>query len=186
MKYSSNQKGAALITGLIILIIMTGLALAAVRQTIVQEEMAYSNKDRQTAFQAAEAALREGEMLLAQDATIVANYSSDINAIKSYISGVNTTSTGCVSSLKYLCYRDKVIDYKDDAAWSNTGAVRAKTVTTAFATVGTDVTALPQFIIQHAYTLTASNANAFYVTAKGTALKDGTSVYLQSVFIVSK
>ncbi|MFS1524597.1 PilX N-terminal domain-containing pilus assembly protein [Microbulbifer sp. 2304DJ12-6] len=55
------QRGATLLVGLIILLLMTFIGLAAMRGSGMQELMAGNMRDRQLAFQAAEAALRAGE-----------------------------------------------------------------------------------------------------------------------------
>ncbi|WP_444920980.1 PilX N-terminal domain-containing pilus assembly protein [Microbulbifer sp. CnH-101-G] len=56
-----QQKGATLLVGLIILLLMTFIGLAAMRGSGMQELMAGNMRDRQLAFQAAEAALRVAE-----------------------------------------------------------------------------------------------------------------------------
>lgn len=56
-----RQRGAALAIVLILLLIMTLLALASLRGTLMGERMSANMFDRSIAFQAAEAALREGE-----------------------------------------------------------------------------------------------------------------------------
>lgn len=57
----SDQRGSALIVSLIILIVMTVLGLTAMSGSGLQEKMAGNNRDMALAFQAAEAALRDGE-----------------------------------------------------------------------------------------------------------------------------
>ena len=56
-----QQSGAALIVSLILLIVLTVLSIAAMQGTTMQERMAGNYRDTNQAFQAAEAALREGE-----------------------------------------------------------------------------------------------------------------------------
>ena len=56
-----QQKGAALITSLIILLILTVLGVAAMSGSSLQEMMSGNLSDQNTAFDAAEAALRDGE-----------------------------------------------------------------------------------------------------------------------------
>lgn len=58
---SRKQRGAILVVALIFLVVMTLLILASIRGTVMQERMASNLYDRSLAFQAAEAALREGE-----------------------------------------------------------------------------------------------------------------------------
>jgi type IV pilus assembly protein PilX len=66
MTQSSSHKpghegGAALIVTLIVLVIVTLLALASLRGTLLQERMSANLYDRELGFQAAETALREAE-----------------------------------------------------------------------------------------------------------------------------
>ena len=58
---SSHEYGVALIVTLIVLVIVTLLALASLRGTLLQERMSANLYDRELAFQAAETALREAE-----------------------------------------------------------------------------------------------------------------------------
>jgi len=54
----------ALITGLIFMVVLTLIAMAAMRTTMLEERMSRNARDRDAAFQAAEAALRAGELEL--------------------------------------------------------------------------------------------------------------------------
>lgn len=56
-----RQQGAALVTVIVLLLVMTLLGLVSVRATVLEEHMSAGMLDRSLAFQAAEAALREGE-----------------------------------------------------------------------------------------------------------------------------
>jgi type IV pilus assembly protein PilX len=60
-----RQQGAALVVVLILLLVMTLLGLASLRGTLIEERMSANLYDRNLAFQAAEAALREGEARVA-------------------------------------------------------------------------------------------------------------------------
>lgn len=57
----ARQAGAALTVVMILLLVMTLLGLASTRSSLLQERMSGAMYDRALAFQAAEAALREGE-----------------------------------------------------------------------------------------------------------------------------
>lgn len=61
----SRQHGMALIMGLIFLVTLTLLGMAAMRGTILEERMAGNARDRDLAFQSAEAAIRVAEQGLA-------------------------------------------------------------------------------------------------------------------------
>lgn len=64
MKHTFNsyrQRGAALITSLIILLVLTVLGVSAMNTSSLEELMAGNLRDQNLSFQAAEAALRDGE-----------------------------------------------------------------------------------------------------------------------------
>ncbi len=63
---TARQQGSVLITGLIFLVILTLLGTTALRGTLLEEKMAGNLRDETLAFQAAEAALRSGEIFLEQ------------------------------------------------------------------------------------------------------------------------
>ena len=56
-----QQQGAALVVALIMLILMTLVGVTAMQVTTVQQKMVANNRDLNSAFQAAEIALRRGE-----------------------------------------------------------------------------------------------------------------------------
>ena len=71
-----QQAGAVLIVGLVLLLILTVIGLASIRGSDLQERMAGNMRDRNAAFQAAEAALREGEDLL--DLPVLPSFSGSV------------------------------------------------------------------------------------------------------------
>jgi type IV pilus assembly protein PilX len=58
------QKGAALVTSLLLLLVLTIIGITAMQMTRMQERMAGNTRDLNLAFQGAEAALRNGEALI--------------------------------------------------------------------------------------------------------------------------
>lgn len=64
MKKPDFQNGAVLITGLIFMVVLTLIVTASMKTTVLEEKMAGNVRDRDLAFQAAEAALRAGESVL--------------------------------------------------------------------------------------------------------------------------
>jgi type IV pilus assembly protein PilX len=66
---SHAQRGASLIVVLILLLVMTLLGLAVLRNTTLEERMSANLYDRSLGFQAAESALRQGEALANATAT---------------------------------------------------------------------------------------------------------------------
>ena len=65
MHAPSSQRGAALMVVLVLLLLMTLLGLASLRGTLMGQRMSANTYDRNISFQAAESALREGELVLA-------------------------------------------------------------------------------------------------------------------------
>jgi len=77
-----RQRGVALAVVLILLLVMTMLAVASLRGVLLEERMSASVRDRSLSFQAAEAALREGEALAATKPPVpVAGCSNGVCAI---------------------------------------------------------------------------------------------------------
>lgn len=60
-KLPLHQTGAALIVGLVMLLVMTMIGVSAMQTNLLEEKMAGNYRDRDLAFQAAEAALRDAE-----------------------------------------------------------------------------------------------------------------------------
>ena len=60
----SNERGAVLVAGLVLMLVLTLLGIAGMQSATLQEKMVGNQRDRDLAFQAAEAALRDGESLL--------------------------------------------------------------------------------------------------------------------------
>lgn len=87
------QQGSVLIIALIMLLLLTMIGLASMRDTSLQEAMAGNTRDSNLALQAAEAALRKGEsaasalttsQLSALESTpITANYGSSLDGTAS-------------------------------------------------------------------------------------------------------
>lgn len=63
---STSQHGAALITGLIFLVVLTLISLSAIKSTSLEERMAGNARDQDVAFEAAEAGIRDAMKLLPQ------------------------------------------------------------------------------------------------------------------------
>lgn len=88
-----QQRGAALVIVLLLLLVMTLLGLASLRATLLEERMTGALFDRSLAFQAAEAALREGEAFVNAQAV---NIVSDAQARNLLGTAFDCTATGVV------------------------------------------------------------------------------------------
>ena len=62
----ATETGAAMVIALIMLLVLTLLGTATARMTLLEERMTGNTQDNRVAFQAAEAALRDGETFLRQ------------------------------------------------------------------------------------------------------------------------
>ncbi|MED5388441.1 MAG: PilX N-terminal domain-containing pilus assembly protein [Pseudomonadota bacterium] len=69
-KLQRKQRGAALLMGLVLLLIMTLLGISAMRGTTLQERMAGALHEQNLALQSAESALRAGEKALRTSVTL--------------------------------------------------------------------------------------------------------------------
>ena len=67
-----SQAGAVLIVSLVLLLVLTILGVSGVQNTTMEERMAGNYRDRFSAFQAAEAALRVGERAVGVYTTFIA------------------------------------------------------------------------------------------------------------------
>ncbi len=67
----SRQSGAVLAMALIFLVVLTLLGITGAQNTVMEERMTGNYRDRQIAFEAAEAGLRTSENLLLNDATFL-------------------------------------------------------------------------------------------------------------------
>jgi len=65
-----KQRGVALITALILLLVLTVVGVSSLANTVLEERMAGNMRERQIALQAAEAALREGERRVRSESNI--------------------------------------------------------------------------------------------------------------------
>ncbi len=61
-----REQGVVLMVGLVVLMVLSLLAIGSMRATTLEERMSHNSQDRQIAFQVAEAALREAELVLTQ------------------------------------------------------------------------------------------------------------------------
>lgn len=70
--FKPRQSGAALLVTIIMLLVISLLAVNSMQGSIIQERMTANQHDHQLAFQAAEAALRQGELLRRGQAGFIA------------------------------------------------------------------------------------------------------------------
>lgn len=177
----SRQAGIALVVALILLLVVTLFGLAAVGGTLMQQRMSASFYDRQVAFQAAEAAMRQAALAIQANPAAPVGYADCSTAASSGIAA-NT------------CQPDPFTD----------PAMKSIIPTDVTTFSGTLQAARPQYIIQYmgrfpvrrpavsptshaSYrrTPTQSSADFYRITARSgdpARIGDRACVVLQSVF----
>ncbi len=166
------QHGAALITALSILLILTVLGISAMSTSALQERMAGNARDYEVAFEAAESALRAAEQSLA---TSYATLNFDT------VGGTNLN----------LFSKDTTTEqWKDDTLWSSYPSVTltvgsAKYVIQQLDTTIIDTSAVESSSLEaHSYdnreTLVGADVGVFQITVRGFGLSTNSRVMLQS------
>lgn len=120
-----GQQGVTLVVVLILLVLLTLLALTSLRGTLLEQYMSTSQMDRSLSFQAAEAALREGESRASQKPVVPAAGSPCNDGL--------CPAPGVTDTPRWL---------DTDANWNTW----SKAATTVFA--GTGVAAQPRYIVE--------------------------------------
>jgi type IV pilus assembly protein PilX len=174
-----------LVTTLIFLVIMTMLGLASVQGNSLQERMAGNSRDRQLAFQAAEAALREGEKFA--DAIALA---ADTDPSVSVSDALIADQATAISTYKATLSTDK----KDQASalyWEAELKKSHATKVTGFYSTNADISLVenPSYLIEVLNLPTgcqtgvgSGNDKVFRVTARGVGASAGSAVVVQSTF----
>lgn len=164
---SNNQAGAVLVVSLIMLLLLTIIGVSGVQSTSLEEKMAGNNRDRNLAFQSAEAALRAGE---ARIETLWNGGTGSIQAFCTGTAGQFSTVAGCNNAPP---------DPETATTWTDN--TKSITHNTGSSEIGTQ----PRYFITY---VTAYNPGppvtpiSFTVTARGTGGQDATEVILQSHF----
>ncbi len=99
-----SDSGFALVTGLVLLVIVTLLGITSVRTVALQERMAAGSFDRNLALQAAEAALRQGEFAAEQQSKTTPNRNAGFPNFGNYVDANDTCPTAANNSCSHgLC-----------------------------------------------------------------------------------
>lgn len=161
------QRGATLIVALILLLILTMVGVAGMQDTTLQEKMVGNMRDRNLAFQAAEASLRGGEKFL-QAATVP----------------VFNNSGGLINSA-YPNLRAGDPDFWDGYPWVSNSR--------AYGTTFSEISAAPRYVIEEVPTVLApagesikfgvlKEIKSYRVTSRATGGTTDAVVILQSTY----
>lgn len=160
-----QQRGAALIMSMIFLLVLTVIGLAGMDVTSLEEKMAGNMRDRNAAFQAAEAALRDAEDFLNSQAVLPTFdgtngfYALTTDGTKNW-ENVNWASSAAVSSY-------------DGPGFGELNATAAFIVEDLAAASSSDSLEVG---------VPVDNKRYYRVTARAEGLSDKTVVLLQTVY----
>lgn len=167
-----RQSGAVLAVSLLILLVMTLVGVSSMQSTVLEERMASNTREREQAFEAAEAALRGAEAFINSSVAITSSFDTD-------------GSDGL--------YGDTVHDIWRTLAWGATDSTEFSNFQTTYASGGSYK---PRYIIEH-YGTTSNNeynldnygegsgeaeTELFRITVKGVGANNKSPVYLQSAY----
>jgi len=173
----ATQRGSALIMGLIMLLVVTMMGLTAMQSTTQQERMAGNLRDRNIAFQAAEAALRRGEEALMNrcidtfDGDGAYDLEANTAAEKAFVSEAGTVSWNDANSYLFDAFN---ADCASPA--TNVELVQSSAAPRYF------VERQPAVGGPSLETGVAKTIEAFKVTSRGVGGSDSAVVVLQSSF----
>jgi type IV pilus assembly protein PilX len=168
------QQGAVLFVGLIMLVILTLMAVVAMKSSILQERLASGAMDQNVAFQSAESALRDAEIYI----------NANITPASGFVAAC--TNGLCLPSITSMSVWDAISDWTSDARPIVFGS---KTSAPAIP----DIARQPRYIIELLPDLPAAPGNggkssgndgtAFRITAMGWGKRPSTAIMLQSVYV---
>lgn len=164
-----RQQGATLIVSMLMLIVLTLLGVTAMSTSDLEEKMAGNTRDLNLAFQAAEAALMDGEEFVRTGFVSTAVFDGSYD-------GLYPPPAGGVPP-----------DYYDSAVWTT-----ARTYSGTIA----EVNQQPKYIVElmgnlgsediningYGESSGVSDVDTFRITARGTGGSDNAAVLLQSYF----
>lgn len=170
-----HQRGVALITGLIFLVVLTLIALTSARMAGLEERMSGNTRDRSLAVQSAELALRDAELDIRNSGRV---------------SGLTNFVSACTNGLCYNGIQGNAdgTDWNVTPAWSTVDMTAAPSVGygdfTGSGPIG-GLFAQPRYIIEGIRKTPPGGAQPthFYrITVRAQGANPNTVVWLQEVF----
>jgi type IV pilus assembly protein PilX len=185
----SRQSGAALITGLIFLVVLTMIGVTAARMSTLEERMSGNMRDRSIAMQAAELALRDAErdiMGLGTNPRVPA-----ISGISDFVADCDADNTNGTDD-DGLCYGGPLTWATatwSAANWTTNIASAPTSVAYGDFTGAPDIAGIPaaqqpRYLIEGMKKTVAGGGEAFYyrITVRAQGANPNTIVWLQEVF----
>ncbi len=177
-----NQRGASLITILIILIAVELISVAAAQHALMGERSAHNARDVDIAQQAAEAALHDAEMDMTKTRTSVFDGKSSIGFIVGC--GTSGTSRGLCAGTSTGAPAWLSVNFKDDSSSAPTVALGTFTGQSFGVGTGIRPAQLPRYLIEAVPDTSGTPGSSFVyrVTAMGFGPRVETQVVLQMVY----
>lgn len=187
---TSKQQGISLVIVMIFLVILSVLGISAMQSSTLSSRIARNEADRNLAFQAAEAALRDGELdarNLKVDTTECASGAPGCRAtIIDRASGFNDSCTDglCCSSASAGCGTAAAVlpVWAVASRWDDGGGSVVYGSVTGAISIPV-VSRQPRYLLEY---FAKSDAPVYRVTAVGFGANDTTQVMLQSTIRVLK
>lgn len=200
-----RQAGAALITSLIFLTVLTLLGMSTLGTALLEGRMAGNARDRNLALQAAETGLRDAELFIRDSGRIVGNIVIEMGADAGDYSGTACTYGVCYNGMTWNSTGTNWATsppWETEANWANAIQYQRE-VETAGKPVGRVaggtqlafnpayalpavklplVTRQPEYLIE-TFPLKAGDDRYYYrITVRGYGMRGGTRVMLQEVY----
>ncbi len=181
----ARQTGAALITGLIFLVVLTMVGVTAARMSMLEERMSGNMRDRTLAMQSAELTLRDAERDITNAVTASAR---SIAGISGFVADCGA-STSATTADDGLCYNGPSVWATagwTTATWNATmtaaPSVAYGTFTGATAIAG--LSAQPRYLIEGNRKIPPGSGEVFYyrITVRSQGINPNTVVWLQETF----
>jgi len=178
----SRQSGAALITGLIFLVVLSMIGITAARMSTLEERMSGNMRDRSIAMQAAELALRDAERDILGRGTTPRN--PVIAGISDFVADCDQDNTDDTDD-DGLCYNGPA-GY-GVAIWTTANMTAAPSVAYSDYTNATNIAGLsaqPRYILEGIRRTPPGGGEVFYyrITVRAQGANPNTVVWLQEVF----
>lgn len=167
-----KQSGAALVVSLLILLVMTLIGIASLQTTTMEEKMAGNIRERQQAFEAAEAAIIAAEAFVKSSISVTTNFDAD-------------GSDGLYDNTLQERWRT--------LAWDGSDSLIYSSYSSAYSAANQ-----PRYIVENYGTSTSSGnqynlgnygqsagggeVELFRITVRGTGADDRTPVFLQTTY----
>ncbi len=186
----SRQSGAALITGLIFLVVLTMIGVTAARMSTLEERMSGNMRDRSIAMQAAELALRDAERDIMGSGLVTHRRDPAISGISDFVADCDADNTNGTDD-DGLCYGGPLVWASAAVGWDWTTNIASAPTSVAYGdfTGAPDIAGIPaaqqpRYLIEGMKKTVSGGGEAFYyrITVRAQGANPNTIVWLQEVF----